>query len=788
MGGPMGGNNSRSKSATTDSEGAYAIDALRAGSYTVSARAKDRMSATKRNVKVDEARPTEGVDLVLGAGEMLSGIVTDVEGEPIQGASVNVSAQESAQAQTDAQGHFEVKGLAKGEVSISVSKQGFVSAQSSLQIPSGRAVPFKLERTAKIAGVLRAEGVTTFKSYQVYATDEASVAAQKGNRPNSNEAYSNRNDPSGSFEIDVKAGTYVLHALAQGFAPAASESITVKAGERVDGIVIDLTRGGSIEGVVIAKATGQPVEGASVSVSSQDGSIQQSFRFGPPTDSTDAEGRFKLQGLPTATLNVTSTHKDFAQATVLGVNAREGQTASTRLEMSTGGGIRGIVRKGGAALANLRVYAASLTPGASSYKEALTDKDGRYELKSLAAGDYNVQATRQDGRGMQLQGRVTVYEGQTAELDLVQEVGIVVSGHVLLGGVPVRGGRIEAMRKASPGGGLSAKIEDDGSYSLEVPGPGSYVLMVRVANLGRQSQARADLVVPEGSVDLRQDIDLPAGEIAGVVVDAVSGVGIEGAQVFVVPDGTTARTFTGLFEGFRGMDRTDAQGRFVVTALEAGLYSLRVSRSGYAGARIDKLRVDGRRSPQEPRVPLEPSIAFRARIVDSEGRPVQGATVLLRDEGGELAILDGPNRSDDSGVVNLAGVRPAIYEISAVHPSFAVSRLTVEARDGGEVALQLLPGARLQVTVVNRQGKPLQGASIDLLDAAGANVADDLIFASLMSTGSTPTTQADGTLVLEQVTPGKYRVAARTDRGRSREERVTIEDGKTAEARLVVGE
>src|SRR6185503_12543271 len=82
---------------------------------------------------------------------------------------------------------------------------------------------------------------------------------------------SHQNDPSGKFEIEVGSGTYYLTATAAGLAPGKSAQFTVKEGDRLEGIVIDLDTGARVQGVVVVAATGQPLAGANVSVAASPG-------------------------------------------------------------------------------------------------------------------------------------------------------------------------------------------------------------------------------------------------------------------------------------------------------------------------------------------------------------------------------------------------------------------------------------------------------------------------------------------------------------------------------------
>ncbi len=780
---------SNGKNAATDADGNYVLSPLGAARYTVRAQARDRMSASQTGVEVADGKPTDRVDLVLGAGETLRGRVTDAEGQPISGVNLNAYAEESAQTQTGADGRFELKGLKKGQVQLNLYRQGFEQKSLQVAIP-GREVDLQLDRLGKIIGTLRARSQETFSNYDVMATLKPAGGDERGSGGRTWRSPT-RNDPSGRFEIEVGPGTYVLHARVPGFAPAESSPITLKAAERVEGIIIDLTKGGTIRGVVVALATGEPIEGANVQVLPEQGTGQRGgwAPFGLPSASSAADGSFTLDGIPDGVLAVTAAHEKYSQARVTGVQVREGGTATVRLELGRGGGIRGTVTKGGAAVAGAQVFVSKSDPTAGENKQAATDAEGRFELNGLSPGEYRLFVTSNvPRRAFNAQQVVTVVEAEITQADIAQAVGMRLFGRVTSGGAPVPGGRIEAVQPERGWGGGNAQIEPTGDYSIEIPGPGAYMLMIRLAGQGGGGGAKADVIVPAGAAEFRFDIDLPSGEISGVVLDAATGDPVQRAEVVAFDGGSSSRTLTSMIQGMKGMASTDAQGQFAITALGPGVYTVRVMAQGYTEGAITGIRIDARRPSRDNRVALDRGITFRARVVDPAGQPVVGASVFLRSEDGEFVMLPRPFISGEEGLVEVLGVRPAMYQVTVVHASYAASRALVEAAEGREATLRVQPGARVSVQVTDRQHRAVEGASIEILNSQGENVLDDLALAAMMTGRTGLATGADGTLVLEQIAPGKYRIAARLGEARSREEKLTVEEGKTVEARLTLAE
>ena len=116
-----------------DDGGRFVIEGLQAGSYVLTVSAPGRPPAQSETVFVDVGERSRGTRITCPLGALLSGRVTDVEGEPIAGATVTLDAQTMTRANsvkpslTDDEGHYELDGVPRGPFSIRVSKMGYNS-------------------------------------------------------------------------------------------------------------------------------------------------------------------------------------------------------------------------------------------------------------------------------------------------------------------------------------------------------------------------------------------------------------------------------------------------------------------------------------------------------------------------------------------------------------------------------------------------------------------------------------------------------------------------------------
>jgi protocatechuate 3,4-dioxygenase beta subunit len=143
----------------TDERGEYAFEGLAEGERTVEARVADgRLAPQSRTVLVRAGTRHAATDFVLFEGLTLRAQVVDLQGRPLEGASVHV-ADESARAITSddlsarsgADGWFEVHGLSPGKKTLTVFLAGYTAAWRSFE-PESPPARIELKPSLKLRG------------------------------------------------------------------------------------------------------------------------------------------------------------------------------------------------------------------------------------------------------------------------------------------------------------------------------------------------------------------------------------------------------------------------------------------------------------------------------------------------------------------------------------------------------------------------------------------------------------------------------------------------------------
>jgi hypothetical protein len=281
---------------------------------------------------------------------------------------------------------------------------------------------------------------------------------------------------------------------------------------------------------------------------------------------------------------------------------------------------------------------------------------------------------------------------------------------------------------------------------------------------GRGVLATHDVAVPDVAVHV-VDLELPAGVVAGTVLEAATGAPLADALAEIqvqAEDERPARVTTG------------PDGRFELFA-EAGSRRLIVSLPGYSPVERDVVVREG--TTAELKIALERGLELRGRVVDAAGNGVGGVSVAATD-GTEARRAESRARTLGDGSFVLAGLKERSYALFAgsdaagfaAHPGAAPGAHT-------ELVLSLRPAATVAIRVVDAAGAPIEGAS----------VRPDRIDGLWFGLWRSARTGADGLAEL-QVPGGRLDLVARHPDGREGVLTLDVAGGDSTLGELVLGE
>jgi protocatechuate 3,4-dioxygenase beta subunit len=203
----------------------------------------------------------------------------------------------------------------------------------------------------------------------------------------------------------------------------------------------------------------------------------------------------------------------------------------------------------------------------------------------------------------------------------------------------------------------------------------------------------------------------PAGFLAGTVVDE-DGSPVTQAEVLVYSAGSDD-------EAARA--RTGSDGSFRLSGLPAGWFDLEARRRGYLSFRIPGMELRPDSASDLGALVLTRGRQLEGRAIGPLGEPVEGAEVwvvpdgiarsrvwVAFEEAGPAAV------TDQDGRFVLQGLNPRkVLGLDVCRPGYHTRWIDVERSEEGPVQVELARAARVSGRVIDPDGKPVAGASVD---------------------------------------------------------------------------
>ncbi|MFY9552327.1 MAG: carboxypeptidase-like regulatory domain-containing protein [Thermoanaerobaculia bacterium] len=273
----------------------------------------------------------------------------------------------------------------------------------------------------------------------------------------------------------------------------------------------------------------------------------------------------------------------------------------------------------------VRLRREALDPGQPAIelgKKTLAPKpETALEFPDLEPGVVTVVGESASG-GIQRRDFTTVKSGETADVRLTF-VPIHLHGRVKRGDVAVPGALVRAGVTGRPDKDPSATSDDFGDYSLRFWAARNDVFLTTTVSGNDLPFAETVALEPEAT-EVEHDVQLPAGEIRGVVRDAETGAPVRGATVsFSSPPPRAGDAPEGI--RFNSGSETDGEGRFSLTNLLPKPIDVEVKSEGYSPAKFPAVVPTPEGVDLDVR--LEKGLRLVGTITDEAGAPMAGATV-----------------------------------------------------------------------------------------------------------------------------------------------------------------
>jgi protocatechuate 3,4-dioxygenase beta subunit len=362
-----------------------------------------------------------------------------------------------------------------------------------------------------------------------------------------------------------------------------------------------------------------------------------------------------------------------------------------------------------------------------AYADTPTDNEGRINFAVQEPGHYSLTIQVDGYEPAKVDGLVVGDEKVAPEfvvrLKRAKELKGAVEVQVLsANGSPVKGVWVTPVKKQGEGAFEWEWLIDRGQFSdknglvrfNDLPA-GDYTF-IGIPPSDKLPVAATPKVTVASAEKVKVTLSFPAtGRIVGKLVDE-KGNPIAGEFVSVWKEDETQE------ERLLGYNLptavTKSDGSFTLENLPEGSYIIATS-FGVAGGLVttwQNVRVRGGETAKATVAVISemPTVSITGEVIDSSGKPVSVATVLVNSEPMLRAVTDENGRFSFSEIPAFRYNRPATYSVTVMKPGFASRSETVKIEGGKspEVRLMLEPGALIEGQLVSEKGEPVGGMPV----------------------------------------------------------------------------
>jgi uncharacterized GH25 family protein len=590
-------------------------------------------------------------------------------------------------------------------------------------------------------GDLRLEG-------QVVDTDDHPVAGALVVL-SSNPPRTATTEADGAFAFDALVGRqYTLVARGkQGIAGPVSARLTGKS----DPVVLHLRPAAKVT-VNVSGPDGKPIDGATVELRGVDHQQEKTAK-GVAVFAAVVPGGYQVAGW-----------SDGMARSLQWVQVGAGETA-VKLVLAPGAAVSGRVVDGsGKGVSGARVTfhgASDWSQQADERYDAVTSaSDGAFKFAAMPAGSFRFAGSHPEFAPGS--SELVTLDGANARtgVTITLDPGASVRGRVVdTSQQPVAGARVRVGLGQRRGMIFQSPREayTDAKGAFEVKGlPKRELAAVAMHETG--SSQTKDIDATGGNVaDVVLVIDR-TGTIAGVVVDQ-AGTPIEGVQVSAGPNFRDQKASTDFsnwrLRGFP-QELTDASGKFTLTGLAPGSYSITALRSHAAsrGRRGTTEGVVAETGTKDLKIVLPPEGGVRGKIAFADGSAPTAFTISV---GMTQQAFTGTSEFE------LDALAPQQYELQVRGPGFQARSVDVLVEPGktADVGTISVRKGRTLAGIVTAKGQPVAGATVYAgRQVFGNGTSSQANFGPMGQGTKQTTTEADGTFSLAGFNDGDLTIVA----------------------------
>ncbi|HEX5717439.1 MAG TPA: carboxypeptidase-like regulatory domain-containing protein, partial [Thermoanaerobaculia bacterium] len=552
----------------------------------------------------------------------------------------------------------------------------------------------------------------------------------------------------GAFAFaEVAPGAVTLEASAEGFLPPEPVELQVPPNGEVQDVRLVLGRGAVVSGWITAPG-GEPVAGARA-------------RVGAVQSESDAEGRYRLAGVPRGLTGLAVSHPAYKGKTQQ-VDVQPGENR-VDLTLEKGTTVAGrVVDEAGEPRPGAEVTLRNRSERGPRGYRASSGADGRFELLAVADGSFDLEAET-GGFAPAVHPSVIEVAGRDVDgIEMVLRRGAILSGRVL-GLDPGQMAAVEVTAERAGRPARSATVDHTGRYEIAALEAGDWHLRARLA--GGRREADAWVAIAPGDREVERDLKLGGGLALGGLV--------------LIEDRPLPRSHVSL----RGLDvtaergvTTDHQGAFRFEDLEPGRYRVEVTHSERMLSQSEDLELT---EDHEVVIEIATAVLTGTVVAAGSGEGVAEALVYLQrflggDEPGPLTTVG----TNAAGSFVTASLAPGRYRLTVRGDGYAQEERIVDVEVGvpaEPLTIELDPTEGLALTVRRTAGEPPVWATVVVLDEGGRPVHVE-----------EPRLSDRGLGFLQQVPPGRWNLLVKAAGSASTIARATV-PGKRLEVTLPSG-